>query len=101
MRFPNAFTPSPDGPTGGAYDPEAIEVDNNIFHPKYLNLEEYKLEIFNRWGELIFESNNPAIGWDGYYMGKLAKEDVYVWKVAAKCTNGNYLNNLGTVTLIR
>ena len=62
---------------------------------------EYELNIFNRWGELIFVSKDPKIGWDGYYRGKLCKQDVYVWKVRIKFSNGEVLEKVGDVTLLR
>ena len=37
--------------------------------------------IFNRWGEVVFESNNAAVGWDGTYGGQLVQDGVYVYKI--------------------
>jgi len=37
--------------------------------------------IFNRWGELIFETHNSEVGWDGYYNGNLMSDGVYVYKI--------------------
>ena len=39
----------------------------------------------------MFESKDPLIGWDGMYRGQLSKQDVYVWKVKAKFTDGTQL----------
>jgi gliding motility-associated-like protein len=100
--FPNAFTPSPNGSNGGAYNPnDPSENLNDVFHPIFSGIEKYQLWIFNRWGELIFESNDILIGWDGYYKGELSKQDVYVWKVEATTSQGTVINNAGDVTLIR
>ncbi len=100
VLFPNAFKPITTGPTGGTYDPSN---PNAVFLPLYEGVDEekYVLEIYNRWGELIFRSTHPDIGWDGYFRGKLASMDVYVWKVSGKCTNGRIINKSGDVTLIR
>jgi len=57
--------------------------------------------IFNRWGALIFESYNKDMGWDGRIGGKLAKQDVYIWKVEGKYTNGENFVDSGDVTLLR
>ena len=57
--------------------------------------------IFNRWGELIFESKDIKIGWDGYYRGKLCQQDVYVWKLFAKFEDGTIVEKAGDVTLLR
>lgn len=97
--FPNAFTPNPNGPSGGAYDPNSF--NNDVFFPVFEGVEDYHLMIFNRWGELIFESFDPNIGWDGYYRDQLCQQDVYVWKVRAEFTDGRVLDQVGDVTLLR
>jgi gliding motility-associated-like protein len=98
-KFPNAFSPNPSGSSGGVWIPG--DVSNDVFYPIHRGVKEYKLEIFNRWGEKIFESNDPAIGWDGYIDGKLAAQDVYVWKVTGKYKNGVIFKDAGDVTLMR
>ncbi len=98
-KFPNAFTPNPSGPSNGGYYDN--DISNDVFHPVYRGIGIYKLEIFNRWGEKIFESDNPAMGWDGYRDKKLLPMDVYVWKVTGKYKNGVPFKDAGDVTLIR
>ncbi len=44
-------------------------------------VDEYHLYIYNRWGELIFQSHDINMGWDGYINGALAAQGVYFWKV--------------------
>lgn len=72
VYVPNTFTPDDD-----AY--------NNIFIPVFsgpLDVFNYSLLIFNRWGEVVFESHNPTVGWDGTYGGFLSVPDgTYVWKI--------------------
>lgn len=97
--FPNAFIPSVAGPNGGAYD--INNPNNQVFYPLHEGVEKYRLEIYTRWGELIFVSEDVAIGWDGYYRNRLAKQDVYVWKVTGICTNGREFSYVGDVTLFR
>lgn len=99
IQFPNAFTPGNNGPTDGVYDPRSF--DNDHFFPVYEGVEDYRLEIFNRWGELLFTTENVKIGWDGYYRGKPAKQDVYVWKAYAKFSDGRETTMKGDVTLLR
>jgi gliding motility-associated-like protein len=73
---PNAFTPDGDE-------------FNNTFKPVMSNgvdVNNYNITIFNRWGEVIFESNNPEIGWDGVYKNKLCPNGVYQWKMEFKET---------------
>ena len=100
IRFPNAFTPNPSGPSGGRYsygDPR-----NHIFYPfTQKGIVEYKLQIFTRWGELIFESHDIEVGWDGYLKGKLAAQGVYIWRAQYKTANGKVEIKAGDVTLIR
>jgi len=62
---------------------------------------EYNLYIYNRWGELMFESKDVDVGWDGYYNGKLCPQDVYIWKVEGKFINGKTFEKTGDVTLLR
>ncbi len=97
--FPNVFTPNPDGSNGGTYT--YGNTNNDVFFPYTSGVSEFKFQIFNRWGELIFESNDVKIGWDGYYRGKLCQQDVYVWKAYIKLNNGKIFNKSGDVTLLR
>jgi gliding motility-associated-like protein len=72
--IPNTFTPNGDE-------------KNNTFQPIFtsgFDAQNYHFLIYNRWGELIFESNNPAIGWDGTYGDKLLMNDTYTWKLQFK-----------------
>ena len=91
--FPNAFTPNR---TDGANN----VLENDVFQPVHRGIGEYKLEIFNRWGQKIFESIDPDMGWDGRVNGKLAPQDVYVWKVTGKYKNGVNFILAGDVTFM-
>lgn len=99
--FPNAFTPSSTGPSGGYFDITENNYNNDIFFPLQHGVEEFQLLIFNRWGELIYESTEVGRGWDGYYKGELCKQDVYVWKVRATFSDGRKIERAGDVTLIQ
>ncbi len=98
ISFPNAFTPVATGGNGGAYNPNSF--DNDIFFPLHSGVSEYHLLIYNKWGELLFESNDVNRGWDGYYRGILCKQDVYVWKVRARFVDGQRFEQAGDVTLL-
>lgn len=98
IDFPNAFSPTSSSNPMGYYDP--MSFDNDIFFPIHKGVEEYQLFIFNKWGELLFESNDVNRGWNGFYRGQLAKQDVYVWKVRATLVDGQRLEKAGDVTLI-
>ena len=97
--FPNAFMPNISGPIGGDY--EVGNPSTQIFHPVHEGIDVYAMEIYNRWGELIYRSDDINVGWDGYVQGKLSKMDVYVWKVTGRCTNGKSIIMAGDVTLYR
>jgi len=101
FKFPNAFKPTPGGPTGGQYTPG--DGRNNVFYPAFVEgIEEYKLEIYNRWGVIVFVSEDIDVGWDGYDQdGRPVKSDTYIWKVTGKFTNGKTYEQVGEVTILR
>ncbi|MDN5204520.1 gliding motility-associated C-terminal domain-containing protein [Fulvivirgaceae bacterium BMA10] len=91
--FPNAFTPNENGL-------------NDKFKPVVrCQLLSYELLILNRWGELIFNSNNPSFGWDGYFEGKISPTGTYAYKVNYSFTNSTGEKRdeviLGSLTLLR
>ncbi|MBI4648552.1 MAG: gliding motility-associated C-terminal domain-containing protein [Bacteroidia bacterium] len=98
MVVPDAFVPNKDRANSGYYT-EQEYYNNEIFHPVTRKVIEYRLQIFNRWGELLFVSDDIFRGWDGYYQGKLCQQDVYVWKITWKCDNGEIYEKIGDVTL--
>ncbi len=99
LRFPNAFVPNTAGPTGGYYNQRTDE-QNQVFHPIASGVDSYNLKIYSKAGMLVFESNDPAMGWDGYYKGQLCGPGVYVWKVRGTYRNGQPIIMAGDVTLI-
>ncbi|MFM9052613.1 MAG: PKD domain-containing protein, partial [Bacteroidota bacterium] len=81
LFIPNAFTPLTGVP------------EVRIFKPAGVGIKEYHIWIFNKWGNIIWESTElengrPKEGWDGYYQGELCQQDAYVWKVWAVFENG-------------
>ncbi len=98
LVFPNAFTPNTSGSPGGLYDPDSF--DNDIFYPLHRGVTEFLFQIYNKWGELLFETQDVNVGWDGYYKGELCKEDVYAWKVKARFSDNTQLIKAGDVTLL-
>lgn len=99
IRFPNAFTPNTSGPSDGTY--KETDTSNDIFHAYSAGVGEFHMEIYNRWGEKLFESDDINIGWDGYYKGELCKADVYVYKAKGKFLDGTPFEKVGDVTLLR
>lgn len=92
IYVPNAFSPD-----GDEYNEVFIPVLNGNIDPA-----NYLLEIYNRWGELIFETNNIQEGWDGTYKGLMSPDGTYVWKVHISKSTDDYRHVfIGHVTLIR
>jgi len=88
---PNAFTPDGDG-------------KNEIFKPSGsgIDLTRYTMQIFDRWGQLIFETNDATIGWDGTSNGKYVPNGTYVWRINTKEEfSPIHHKNVGHVNLIR
>jgi gliding motility-associated-like protein len=81
------------------FDPN--DTSNDIFHPNVKGADQYRFSVYSRWGELLFESRDPAQGWDGYYKGKLCTQDVYIWKISATFIDGKSINQTGDVLLLR
>lgn len=90
LYAPNAFTPDGDG-------------INDIWRPQGKKIEEYHLQIFDRWGEKVFESHSLENGWDGRVNGHPAKPDVYVYKIeySEKHLPTEMKERTGEITLIR
>lgn len=99
INVPNAFTPNPIGGNGGTFSNN--DTDNDVFHPVLKGIDKYELNIFSRWGELLFVSKDPLIGWDGYYKGKLCTQDIYVWKIIATTLDAKKINKTGDVLLLK
>ena len=95
---PNAFTPSTLGPGGGEGGTGSF---NDMFLPRTQGVVDFRMLIYNKWGQLIFESTNVDWGWDGYYNGRMAPQDVYVYKLELTYINGQRQEKVGDVTLIR
>lgn len=90
--IPNAFTPD-------------FNNKNEFFIP-VMRLDmvlEYTFQIFDRWGELIFETEDPTQGWNGAVNNgtDIVQTGVYVYKVKIKDTNSKYHNYIGNVNLIK
>ena len=57
--------------------------------------------MFNRWGEIVFESTPDQLGWDGYYKGELQNQETYLWFVKAVSVSGEEISKEGFFTLFR
>ncbi len=91
---PNTFTPD-------------LDQYNEVFKPIFTygyNPFDYTLMIFNRWGEIIFESHDASVGWDGTYGvdGKICQDGTYTWKIEVKTTSSDERKMFtGHVNIIR
>ena len=87
---PNAFTPNGNGL-------------NDLFLPStgFVDIVDYNFTVFNRWGEKIFETSDRNEGWDGRYAGNKCEPEVYVWLLTFKTASGQFIDQKGTVTLLR
>ncbi len=99
IDVPNAFSPNPNGGNGGTFG--VNDLNNDVFHPVMRGIDKYELNIFSRWGELLFVSKDVNIGWDGYYKGKLCTQDVYIWKIIATTIDNKKINKTGDLLLLR
>ncbi|MBL7864634.1 MAG: PKD domain-containing protein [Cyclobacteriaceae bacterium] len=103
ILVPNAFSPDTSGPSGGGGGGGAggAGSKNDVFLPLMIGVTQFEMFVFNRWGEMMFHSTDPKVGWDGYYNGQLCPQDVYVYKVTALYDNGERVVRTGDINLIR
>jgi len=89
ILVPNAFTPDGD-------------MFNNTFKPVLYKPRQFQMFIYNRWGNLIYYSNDAYGEWDGSYKGQLAPDGVYIWRIIYNDFKYNLPQELkGHVTLLR
>jgi trimeric autotransporter adhesin len=90
--IPNSFTPNED-----EY--------NNLFTPTLtpgFDPSEFLFSIYNRWGQLIYESKDVKVGWDGSFNGKIVQDGIYTWRIQYKAKdNDKRFLEYGAVTLFR
>jgi gliding motility-associated-like protein len=88
LDVPNAFTPGRFG-------------QNSIVRVKGFGIATMNWKIYNRWGQVVFQSNNPDYGWDGTYKGMPQPMDVYAYTLDATFFDGKRTTRKGDITLIR
>jgi len=88
IYVPNIFSPNGDG-------------NNDILFVRSEYIQSMKFQIYNRWGEMVFESKDINYGWNGEYNGKRCNPSVFVWHLEATMTNGQVVQRRGNVTLVR
>jgi gliding motility-associated-like protein len=85
---PNAFTPTGDGLNEG-------------FSVPVYNVQSLNVQIFNRWGQRVFESDDLNFRWDGRYKGELVQQDVYVYVIQGRNVKGETFLQKGDITILR
>lgn len=89
LYVPNAFTPNKDA-------------KNDQFRARLFgNIKSFELTVYNRWGQIVFVSNDPLKGWDGKYAGKEQDSAVFLWICRYQLEGEQEKIEKGTVTLIR
>lgn len=87
IYVPNTFTPNGDGL-------------NDTFGVAGEAIEEFRMQVFNRWGQLVFESKNAMDRWDGTYLGEAVPMGTYVYKITAATAKGGRQLKEGQVNVI-
>ncbi len=84
---PNAFTPNGDR-------------ENDVLYVRG-GIDEMSFKIYDRWGELVFETEDQSIGWDGTYKGNPVDPGVFVYHLSTRCSDAEEVFKKGNVTVIR
>lgn len=93
VLIPDLFIPSGFSPNGDGV--------NDLVEVRSLSIESMNIKIYDRWGALIFESNDQEISWDGTHNGVNLDAGVYVYKFESKMVDGAKIKQSGTITLFR
>lgn len=89
LEMPTGFTPNGDG-------------YNDLFLPiEFIGFEHLKIEIFNRWGDLIYTSSNLMQGWNGKYNGRISVDGTYFWVAKGRNVDGKFVRYNGYFDLRR
>jgi gliding motility-associated-like protein len=90
------------------YVPNTFTPDGNEFNQNLkifangIDRYNFNFQIFNRWGELIFETNDASTGWDGTYKGEIVQDGTYSWKMQVKQPNNDFRKMVtGYVNVLR
>jgi gliding motility-associated-like protein len=88
LDVPNAFTPGRFG-------------ENGIIRVAGYGIGRMDWRIYNRWGQLVFSTQDRRTGWDGTFKGKLQPMDVYTYTLDVEFTDGKKLRKTGDINLLR
>ena len=85
---PTAFTPNGDG-------------ENDVLYVEGNSIDEVYFAVYSRWGQLVFETTDLSVGWDGTFKGEALPPDVFGWYLKVRCFNEEQFFDKGNVTLLR
>ncbi len=88
LEAPSAFTPNGDS-------------NNDVFSFEETNIQTFELKIFNRWGQLVFSTNDLNEGWDGTFKGRVQNADTYTYMVKAETVKGYKFEKSGNFLLLK
>jgi gliding motility-associated-like protein len=88
IGVPSAFSPNGDGV-------------NDVLYVRGYRIKAFRLRIYNRWGNLVFETDNKVKGWDGTYKGAPQVEETYAYTLEATFTDGSTIQKAGSISLLR
>ena len=89
IYIPDIFTPNGDG-------------INDLVKPVCVGIKTFKyFKVYNRWGNILFETTDASKGWDGKFRGQVQPADSYIWLVEGVDTNGKEIRKTGTLNLIK
>lgn len=89
LQIPNLITP--DSPSG----------TNQVFKVKYQSLINFEMYIYNRWGQQLFHTKDPSVGWDGTQGGKPVPTGAYYYLIKARGTDGIEYKEKGDINVLR
>lgn len=88
LAIPNVFTPNGDGL-------------NDYFLPHLLNVRSFEMQLFNRWGKLVYTATDQQPGWNGTNKGAESETGIYMYHITATFLDGTTVNRSGSVILLR
>jgi gliding motility-associated-like protein len=88
LYFPNAFSPNGDG-------------QNDVLYVRGNCIQYLTLQVYNRWGEKVFETSDPALGWDGTWRGVACEAAVFTYMLNATLLDGTEISKKGNVSLVK
>ncbi len=102
IYIPNVFKPdNHHGDIKGGHEPNYFSTEvNNTFQPYISSYQSFQMDVYNRWGQLMYSTTDPNKGWTGWFEGHEPVQDAYVYVIKATGFSGKAYTFTGTVTLL-